>query len=119
MGVIRVKELFRDMESAAGTDAYQFRGVSDDLIYATSQGGDRTINSIRTIDSEPRKCPRLTNCENGMNNIRTNIHNAECYFWTARRGTVRLQQEKEAESLLQLVSGYQGSRDQLSVVQLD
>ncbi|OMJ22605.1 hypothetical protein AYI70_g2785 [Smittium culicis] len=32
------------MESAAGTDAYQFRGVSDDLIYATSQGDDRTIS---------------------------------------------------------------------------
>ncbi|OMJ29313.1 hypothetical protein AYI69_g1189 [Smittium culicis] len=37
VGVSWVKTIFRDMESAGGTDAHQFQGATDDLIFSTSQ----------------------------------------------------------------------------------
>ncbi|OMJ18750.1 hypothetical protein AYI69_g6884 [Smittium culicis] len=158
-----VNNLFRDMESAIGTDAHHCQGATVDLICATSQQGNRKISTyihrkhnnpcicseiwrhyigeasgnretdldtlptnqhspagnLHTVSTEPGRCSEPSNRANRMVNIRPNIHDAERYVRPPRRGSYCYQKEQEAESFLQLVSGYQGIRDQLAVGQLE
>ncbi|OMJ28348.1 hypothetical protein AYI69_g2178 [Smittium culicis] len=50
-----------------------------------------------------------------MVNIRPNINDAERYVRPPQFGFFFFQQEQESGSLLQLVPGYQGRKDQLAV----
>ncbi|OMJ19213.1 hypothetical protein AYI70_g4861 [Smittium culicis] len=54
-----------------------------------------------------------------MFNIRQKIHDADLYVRSARRGIFRIQKEQDDGSLIQLLHGYQCSRYQIAVDQLE
>ncbi|OMJ28059.1 hypothetical protein AYI69_g2476 [Smittium culicis] len=76
-------------------------------------------NNVRTFSIEPSRRTDQVNSTNGMVSVGPNIRNTELIIRSSRRGPIRLQLEKEAENLLQLVPRHQFYGSEFAGIQLE